>query len=519
MKRLAIILPTGSALVKGSRSLAMPTHVFHLLATLPPDVQTHVVDMKMAYGIPLDTAGEDKVIAAFTADLDRWVEPGRTVIGFSCTSTADIIFALPLARLIKERYGCYVVMGGYAPSTCYDLLMRHYAAWLDGIVLGAGEYPLRALMEHLDEGRVAADRVPNLVWLRDGEMVVNPRCVPLPSNELPVLDISSLPYRHLYPYIAYNSSVGCPYQCHFCVERDVHPAYEVRRAELVAADLQRLRELSGLRHIGFHDPIFGQRRDLRTLLDRLNDMGVSYIFQTRVDALDTQWYPLLSRGCRFIFFGLEGVSPASLARMNKTPHAERYLQMLETQMQHVFAAGILPVVALLPNYPLNTRADAEACVAIARRLRALHEQGGAQGGLIFTPFQFRIEYGSTYQRELPQLMAQGLTARPYFPPEYRGIPIPAEFMLQVENASADLTLHDYEQVFAEIMRQSVVQPAQLAAFARYYVIDLDPFVAGKIIYAPFFTDADRDVVSVQGLMREFARYSEILTAMVDTRFR
>ncbi len=133
MRRLAIILPTGSALVKGSRSLAMPTHVFRLLAALPPNVQTRVVDMKMAYGIPLDTAGEDKVIAAFTADLDRWIEPQRTVIGFSCTSTADIIFALPLARLIKERYGCYVVMGGYAPSTCYDLLMRHYATWLDGI--------------------------------------------------------------------------------------------------------------------------------------------------------------------------------------------------------------------------------------------------------------------------------------------------------------------------------------------------------------------------------------------------
>jgi hypothetical protein len=101
------------------------------------------------------------------------------------------------------------------------------------------------------------------------------------------------------------------------------------------------------------------------------------------------------------------------------------------------------VIALLPNYPLNTLEDAEACLRFAERLRRMYEDAGARGGLAFTPFQFRIEYGSQHQRDLPQLLEQGVRVRPYFPAEYQGIPLPAELMYQVEDASPSLPLATY----------------------------------------------------------------------------
>lgn len=516
MKKLVLLAPTGSAQVKGSVSLAMPTSVYRLVGALPPDVEVHVVDMKMRYGIPLDEASEAQTTHALLNDLDPLVDKD-TVIGFSCTSTADIVFSLPLARDLKARYGCYILMGGYAPSTYCEFLLKQYGQWLDGIIVGAGEIPLRRFFEQWQDGRVRAEHVPNLAWLKDGAVTLNPRVCPLPADELAVMDIAGLQHASLYPYIAYNSSVGCPYHCQFCVEKQVHPRYDARSAGLVIADLVKLRERSRLSYVGFHDPIFGLRRDLQALLEQISELGIEYIFQTRVDALDRKWYPLLSHGCRFIFFGLEEVSVPALMRMGKTDRAERYLQEVDGQIKACLDAGIMPVIALLPNYPLNTLEDAEACLRFAERLRRMYEESGAQSGLAFTPFQFRIEYGSTHQRDLPSLTTQGVHVRPYFPAEYQGISLPAELMYQVEDASPSLPLASYRRIAGQIMAQSVLPPQRYAPFSRYYVIDLDPFVERQLNEAEFYTDAAQRVVSVQGLTRYFSRYAELSLGLLAKR--
>jgi len=509
MPQWIFILPTGSAAVKGSRSLAMPTHVYRLVAALPPGAAT-VLDMPMRYGIPLDEAGAAKVQAALQADLDAALVPGQTIVGFSCTASADIVFALPLARWIKERYGCPILLGGYAPSTCYELLLRHYGPWIDGVVVGAGELAAPAALAALSEGRLDHQRIPGLAWLRDGALVLNDRLRPPRACDLPPLDISTLARRESYPYIAYNASVGCPYTCAFCPERRVHPRYDARPADLALRDLAGLVQSSGLRYVGFHDPIFGVQPDTRALLEGINALGLEYILQTRVDAFDRRWYPLLAQGCRFIFWGLEGVSVTSLMRMHKAPDAARYLGAVEDQMRACFEAGILPVISLLPNYPLNTLDDAEATLRFAEHLREVYERVGGRGGLAFTPFQFRMEYGSPSQAELPQLRAQGLTARPYFPPEYHGVPLPEELMLVVEDASADLPLAEFRRTARRIQALSVLTPERLATFSRYYVIDLDPFLEGKLPEAHFYTDPARDVVHAPGLVAHLGEYTRAL---------
>ena len=102
--------------------------------------------------------------------LDKLID-GDVLIGFSTFANRDVVHCLPLAKEVKARYDCPVLLGGYAASTCAELVATEYSEFFDGICVSAGEAALVAALERMD-GPKLRDRheIPNLVYFEDGEV-------------------------------------------------------------------------------------------------------------------------------------------------------------------------------------------------------------------------------------------------------------------------------------------------------------------------------------------------------------
>ena len=108
-----------------------------------PDVECHVIEASVVFGQPVNEAGEAKVHQMIYEYVDRLVD-SDVMIGFSTFANRDVVHSLPLAREMKKRYNCPILLGGYAASTCAELVAESYPDLFDAICVSAGEYALQA---------------------------------------------------------------------------------------------------------------------------------------------------------------------------------------------------------------------------------------------------------------------------------------------------------------------------------------------------------------------------------------
>lgn len=77
---------------------------------------------------------------------------GDCIIGIFMLADTSILYALPLAHGIKERFGAIVIAGGYAAWFAHPILLTTYGKLFDAVVVDPGEAPLLAIVERFDSG-------------------------------------------------------------------------------------------------------------------------------------------------------------------------------------------------------------------------------------------------------------------------------------------------------------------------------------------------------------------------------
>lgn len=149
--------------------------------------------------------------------LERELPAGVGVVGFSCDYENQEEVA-QLCRLVRERYGLPVIVGGPQAIALGKPFLEKSGA--NVIVRGEGEIPLLALMQFFIDGSGSLETIPGIVFLEHG----GERRTPLPP---PIMNLDSLPpidpalvldKRFRASTASILTARGCPFRCSFCYE-------------------------------------------------------------------------------------------------------------------------------------------------------------------------------------------------------------------------------------------------------------------------------------------------------------
>ena len=288
------------------------------------------------------------------------------VIGFSVLTGPNMDAAIAQSREFKEIIpGSKIVWGNVHPSILpQQTLVESY---IDYVVIGAGEYTLLELIEHLEKGDTLGD-IKGLAFKEEGRIVINaPRPFIEDLDELPdpawdLVDVNK------YWSVTLNSSRGCPFSCTFCYNTAFHRKYRGDfSAERIVAQMKHLRKRYGIKFIRFFEDNFTYNRTrLRQFCQLLIDQKVKIEWDcdSRAD-LDEKDIALMARsGCVSVALGVESGSPRMLKFLKKGTTVAK----MEAAFWLFVKNKIIPRVNIMVGLPTETIEDFRLSKELLQRL-------------------------------------------------------------------------------------------------------------------------------------------------------
>lgn len=258
---------------------------------------------------------------------------------------------MPAARMIatdlkKFRSDILIAMGGTHPSALPERTLREEP--IDFVIQGEGAYTVRDLHHALQDGS-ALEQVPGLWFRRDGKPCQGaaPRLVQDLDRELadyawdllPGLDRYRAHTMHCFqyfrdskredfadvrtPYVALNTSLGCPYSCHYCCTASLfgRPGIRYWKVDTVISWLDELVTRYGIKHIRFEDELFLLNPDrVEEFCDKVIARGydLNLWVYGRVDTIPDKLLEKMKRaGITWICLGIEAGNEQVRQGVNK----------------------------------------------------------------------------------------------------------------------------------------------------------------------------------------------------------
>lgn len=218
--------------------------------------------------------------------------------------------------------------------------------------MGEGEIPLYNLAK-------------NSASKRDSPVIIKSEPI-ADLNLLPELDFSIFDkYIKNFKHLSISLSRGCPFQCHFCMEKGLSEektikswrSYNPKRAVQEVASMIKYGSKHDIKAYGFYDPIFGMNKKwLNDFLDRYDFGSMTYAWiETRLDIVNEQLLDKLELNNFNTMYGLESFSKEMLAIMNKTSNPSSYLHKFEEIFKIYKQSGRLFMINVLVNHPGETK--------------------------------------------------------------------------------------------------------------------------------------------------------------------
>ncbi len=292
------------------------------------------------------------------------------VMGFMMT-TYMFQDTLEWIRYLKRCFPVPVLVGGYNLRVYPRETLAHPE--IDFGVLEQAYYTLPALLAELSRPDPDFERVPGLVYRKDGEIIVtaHPQAIDF--------DLFPNPARHLLPNELYAeftaerrnftvmvTSLGCPYKCSFCEAGGT--AYNPRSPVTVIREIEECYDKYNVRDIDIFDYNFTADRE-RVLeicrLIRAKNLDISWACRSRVDTVDAQLLQEMRKaGCSRIYFGIESGSQETLRVVRKGISIGQVRLVLETCR----TLGIRTLGFFLIGAPQDTAKTVHATAQFARSL-------------------------------------------------------------------------------------------------------------------------------------------------------
>jgi radical SAM superfamily enzyme YgiQ (UPF0313 family) len=314
--------------------------------------------------------------------------------GVSSLTGEQITAGITFSKRVRELSSAPVVWGGWHATLLPQQTLRE--PYIDYVVMGQGERPLRTLLQRLLEGKDPSD-IPGLASKQGDAVTINPPapvegCSAFPPIDLALLDlkqylnVSRLPER----FLGYFATHGCPLDCSFCCIGEIYQRRWFHKpVAQIIDELRFLKENVGVDSLLFEDDNFFVRAKFaRELAQAMIDAKLNLKWETSAHAhIFTKAYTdddvrlFAESGCQQIYIGAESGDQEALDILNKQSTVEENLRFVEMLTRH----GILPRFSTMVCLPTDPGRDFEKTIDMLRRTKIAHP-GLRASVFFFTPY-------------------------------------------------------------------------------------------------------------------------------------
>jgi anaerobic magnesium-protoporphyrin IX monomethyl ester cyclase len=285
--------------------------------------------------------------------------------------------AWQLAQTARET-GAIVIAHG---SDATDHAREYLQNGADFVLVGEAEQSLVELCASILAGGALPKEITGVMHLNaEGNLVQSsarpPRNPDWKNLVRPARELIDLePYRKAWVsahgYFSTNvvASRGCPYRCNWCAKPISGNKFQLRPAELVAAEICELKEVHGAEHIWFGDDIFAlDLRWVKQFADAIElcDCALPFKIQSRADLMSEETVASLKRaGCAEVWMGVESGSQRVLDAMDKGLRVGE----IRVARERLGDAGIRACYFLQFGYPGEHWEDIQKTIELVRATR------------------------------------------------------------------------------------------------------------------------------------------------------
>jgi anaerobic magnesium-protoporphyrin IX monomethyl ester cyclase len=313
---------------------------------------------------------------AFLADVAA-LDPA--VVAFSAT-THQFPYVARCAAWVKEAAPQrWTVVGGAHPTLVPEEVSA--TPGVDVVCVGEGEYPLRDMVNAVQEGRDFTS-VANLWLRREGRLISNPMRPLIPSlDEIPFADRELFDFDQILAnndgWVDLMAGRGCPYGCSYCCNPGLRDRFKglgkyvrFRSVDNVLTEIRSLAQRYAVKTLNFQDDVFTLDRDwtLRFCQAYSKEFALPFWINTRVERINDEEVvsALAHAGCRGVRIGIESgnenLRAEILKRRMSNDDIRRAFAMADKYGLDVYTCNMLGI-------PGETAAMIEETIALNRQLK------------------------------------------------------------------------------------------------------------------------------------------------------
>jgi len=298
----------------------------------------------------------------FESKIDEILASNPDYIGVSVNSSSQIIPALTLTNILKEKSKAHINIGGNFFGRVIETVAQKkdfFELFCDSILIEEGEKPCIELSKAIS-GEINFADVPNLVYKEGDEIKVNPKTIPTPLNELADVSFDGFEkYTYFSPKIVlpHQTSKGCYWgKCSFC-DQDFGQNFNVKDVDKLVGELSRLKEKWNIDSFEFIDESISpsyMEELAKKLID--TDLKVNYFCNARLEKAFTKdiLNAASQSGLKMILWGLESGSDKIMKLINKGIDIDKRLEIMKDAKD----AGIWNFAFIFFGFPAETHEDA-----------------------------------------------------------------------------------------------------------------------------------------------------------------
>lgn len=287
------------------------------------------------------------------------------IVGFS-VSTGCIADSIKKATEFKKSFpGIKTVWGFRHPSALPEQTLKE--AYVDYIIIGAGEYTLLELAQYLEKGTGSVAEIKGLAWKNGDDIVINePRAFLKELDELPD------PAWHLvepkkYWDVSIITSRGCPFTCTFCSDATFYKGnVSDLSAERIASQSERLHKEFGINYIMYTGDNFGINKErlhefCRIMIQKKLKLKWNCQISGYVSEEDAKL--MAKAGCTAVILGAESGCQKILDLLTKGN-----VQEFEKTFWNLVKQRIIPTLFIQYGFPTETAEDFKETLEFIKRL-------------------------------------------------------------------------------------------------------------------------------------------------------